>query len=175
MWWVWSWQVRSRMCWPLPVVLVMVWDWDLMQELHLSPEVIYTIKFQLQGIFKDKEVSSFHVHNLSYLFWVGSGLDELCRLAMANGANPLTLSGLAGVGDIVLTCTGDLSRNRTVGMRLGKGEKLADILSSMTAVAEGVLTSKSAHALAEKIQMDCPVVDTVYKVCCRTQYLHIHT
>lgn len=71
------------------------------------------------------------------------GLDEITRLAVALGANPLTLAGLAGVGDTVLTCVGDLSRNRTVGLRIGKGEKLADITSSMGgAVAEGVLTSK---------------------------------
>lgn len=71
------------------------------------------------------------------------GLDEITRLAVALGANPLTLAGLSGVGDTVLTCVGDLSRNRTVGLRIGKGEKLADITSSMGgAVAEGVLTSK---------------------------------
>ena len=58
------------------------------------------------------------------------------------GAHPLTMGGLAGMGDLVLTCTGDLSRNRTVGLRIGRGEKLADITASMKAVAEGVLTSR---------------------------------
>ncbi|GAB4816038.1 hypothetical protein N2152v2_003084 [Parachlorella kessleri] len=92
------------------------------------------------------------------------GLDEITRLAVDSGANPLTMAGLAGVGDIVLTCTGDLSRNRTVGMRLGKGEKLDDIMKTMTAVAEGVLTSKSAHDLAKKKGIDCPVIEGIYKV-----------
>jgi glycerol-3-phosphate dehydrogenase (NAD(P)+) len=92
------------------------------------------------------------------------GLDEITRLAVALGANPLTLAGLSGVGDMVLTCTGDLSRNRTVGMRIGKGEKLEDITKSMKAVAEGVLTSRSAHLLAEKLGIVCPVIFGIYKV-----------
>lgn len=92
------------------------------------------------------------------------GLDELTRLAVKCGANPLTLSGLSGVGDIILTCTGDLSRNRTVGMRLGKGEKLEDIVADMTAVAEGVLTSRSAAKLAEKEGIECPVIMGIYQV-----------
>ncbi|CAK0748951.1 hypothetical protein CVIRNUC_001873 [Coccomyxa viridis] len=77
------------------------------------------------------------------------GLAEMTRLAVALGAHPLTMQGLAGMGDLVLTCTGDLSRNRTVGIRLGKGEQLKDIIDSMKAVAEGVLTSKSTHQLAK--------------------------
>lgn len=92
------------------------------------------------------------------------GLDELSRLAVSCGANPLTLSGLSGVGDLILTCTGDLSRNRTVGMRLGKGETLEEVMKSMSAVAEGVLTSKSAHNLAKKMGVDCPVIEGIYKV-----------
>jgi glycerol-3-phosphate dehydrogenase (NAD(P)+) len=92
------------------------------------------------------------------------GLDELTRLAVGCGANPLTLSGLAGVGDLILTCTCDLSRNRTVGLRLGKGEKLEDIKKSMTAVAEGILTAKSSHDLAQKEGIDCPVISGIYKV-----------
>mmetsp|Transcript_3707 Transcript_3707/g.7585 ORF Transcript_3707/g.7585 Transcript_3707/m.7585 type:complete len:347 (-) Transcript_3707:437-1477(-) len=92
------------------------------------------------------------------------GLDELSRLAVKCGANPLTLAGLSGVGDLILTCTGDLSRNRTVGVRLGKGEKLKDIQSSMSAVAEGILTSKSAHHLAEKVGVECHIIEGIYKV-----------
>ena len=70
------------------------------------------------------------------------GLAEIGRLAVHRGANPLTLSGLAGMGDLVLTCTGELSRNRSVGVRIGKGEKLSDILATMDQVAEGVRTTK---------------------------------
>ncbi|PRW59103.1 glycerol-3-phosphate dehydrogenase [Chlorella sorokiniana] len=93
------------------------------------------------------------------------GLDEITRLAVSLGANPLTLAGLSGVGDIVLTCTGDLSRNRTVGLRLGKGEKLEEITATMGgAVAEGVLTSRSAHHLAQKQGIDCPTIEGIYHV-----------
>ncbi|KAL4427998.1 hypothetical protein ABPG75_002087 [Micractinium tetrahymenae] len=93
------------------------------------------------------------------------GLDEITRLAVAAGASPLTLAGLSGIGDIVLTCTGDLSRNRTVGIRLGKGEKLEDITATMGgAVAEGVLTSRSAHHLALEKGIDCPVISGIYRV-----------
>lgn len=93
-----------------------------------------------------------------------AGLDELTSLAVRCGANPLTLQGLSGVGDLILTCTGDLSRNRTVGVRLGKGEPLAEINKSMTAVAEGVLTSRAAHHLAQKEGIECPVISGIYKV-----------
>ena len=92
------------------------------------------------------------------------GLSEMTRLAVARGANPLTMGGLAGVGDLVLTCTGDLSRNRSVGLRIGRGEKLTDIMASMTAVAEGVLTSKSAAALADSLGVDVPIIKGIYRV-----------
>lgn len=92
------------------------------------------------------------------------GLAEMTRLAVASGANPLTLSGLAGMGDLVLTCTGDLSRNRTVGLRIGKGESLEYITASMAAVAEGVLTSRSAHNLAVKLGVECPIISGIYRV-----------
>lgn len=95
---------------------------------------------------------------------VTRGLDEITRLAVRSGANPLTMAGLAGVGDVILTCTGDLSRNRTVGVRLGKGESLEEIMKSMTAVAEGVLTSRSAHHLAKKLGVECPVIEGIYQV-----------
>ena len=76
------------------------------------------------------------------------GLAEISRLAVRKGANPLTLAGLAGLGDLVLTCTGDLSRNRTVGIGLGRGKTLREVLAGMSQVAEGVKTTKSAHDLA---------------------------
>lgn len=92
------------------------------------------------------------------------GLAEITRLAVRRGANPLTLAGLAGMGDLVLTCTGDLSRNRTVGMALGKGQKLKDILAGMSQVAEGVKTTRSAHELAQKLGVDMPITNAMYRV-----------
>lgn len=92
------------------------------------------------------------------------GLTEITRLAVALGAHPLTMGGLAGMGDLVLTCTGDLSRNRTVGLRLGKGESLEDITAGMKAVAEGILTSRAAHDLAAKLQVQAPIIDGIYRV-----------
>jgi len=92
------------------------------------------------------------------------GLSELVRLAVRKGANPITLSGLAGMGDLVLTCTGELSRNRTVGLALGRGEKLKDVLAGMTQVAEGVRTAKSVHDLAHKLELDLPLHEAVYRI-----------
>jgi glycerol-3-phosphate dehydrogenase (NAD(P)+) len=92
------------------------------------------------------------------------GLGEITRLAVRKGGNPLTMQGLAGMGDLVLTCTGDLSRNRSVGIRLGKGESIAEILASMSAVAEGVLTARSAHRLAEQLGVDAPIIAHTYRV-----------
>jgi glycerol-3-phosphate dehydrogenase (NAD(P)+) len=92
------------------------------------------------------------------------GLAELVRLAVRKGANPITLSGLAGMGDLVLTCTGELSRNRTVGLGLGRGQKLKDVLAGMTQVAEGVRTAKSVHDLAEKLGVDMPLHEAVYRI-----------
>jgi len=85
------------------------------------------------------------------------GLAEITRLAVAVGGRPRTLSGLAGLGDLVLTCNGDLSRNRTVGIELAKGRTLADIVSSMTMIAEGVETTAAACDLARKCQVDMPI------------------
>jgi glycerol-3-phosphate dehydrogenase (NAD(P)+) len=85
------------------------------------------------------------------------GLAEMTRLACACGAKRETLAGLAGMGDLVLTCTGDLSRNRTVGVELGKGRKLADIIGSMRMVAEGVKTTTATVALAKKFQVEMPI------------------
>lgn len=93
------------------------------------------------------------------------GLNEITKLASAKGSNPLTMGGLAGMGDLVLTCTGDLSRNRTVGLKLGRGQKLSDIIESMHgAVAEGVLTSRAAHDLAKKLGVEAPIIEGIYKV-----------
>jgi glycerol-3-phosphate dehydrogenase (NAD(P)+) len=85
------------------------------------------------------------------------GLAEITRLAIALGGRPKTLSGLAGLGDLVLTCNGDLSRNRAVGIELAKGRKLADIVSSMTMIAEGVETTAAACDLARKYHVDMPI------------------
>jgi glycerol-3-phosphate dehydrogenase (NAD(P)+) len=90
------------------------------------------------------------------------GLTEITRLAVRKGANPLTLSGLAGMGDLVLTCTGELSRNRAVGFKMGQGMTLQQILSEMNMVAEGVLTSRSVHQLARKLDVEVPICEQIY-------------
>ncbi len=92
------------------------------------------------------------------------GLAEITRLGVKMGANPLTFSGLAGLGDLVLTCTGDLSRNRTVGLKLGQGMKLAEILAEMNMVAEGIKTTRSAMALAIREGVEMPILTQVYQV-----------
>lgn len=92
------------------------------------------------------------------------GLAEMSRLAVAMGANPLTLAGLTGMGDLVLTCTGGLSRNRQVGMKLGEGLSLEEILSEMEMVAEGVKTARSVHGLAAQIGVEMPICEQVYQV-----------
>jgi len=92
------------------------------------------------------------------------GLAEMARLGMAMGGSLQTFSGLAGMGDLVLTCTGGLSRNRTLGTRLGKGEKLDDILKNAKTVAEGVKTAKAARALANKFEVGMPIVEEVYQL-----------
>lgn len=92
------------------------------------------------------------------------GLAEITRLGLALGARPETFSGLAGMGDLVLTCTGDLSRNRTVGVRLGQGEKLADILAEMRMVAEGVKTTESTRNLARRLGVEMPITEQTYRI-----------
>jgi glycerol-3-phosphate dehydrogenase (NAD(P)+) len=91
------------------------------------------------------------------------GIAEISRLAMQMGANPITLAGLSGMGDLVLTCTGDLSRNRTLGIELGRGRTLDQVLAEMTMVAEGVRTAKSAFDLATREGVDMPITAEVYK------------
>jgi glycerol-3-phosphate dehydrogenase (NAD(P)+) len=92
------------------------------------------------------------------------GLSEMTRLAMALGGRRDTLSGLAGLGDLVLTATGALSRNRSVGVELGKGRKLGEILSQMRMVAEGVGTTSATMALARKHKVDMPITEQMYAV-----------
>jgi len=89
------------------------------------------------------------------------GLAEMTRLAVALGARRETLSGLAGLGDLVLTCTGALSRNRHVGIELGKGRRLAEILANMRMVAEGVDTAAPLLALASEHGVDMPITEQV--------------
>lgn len=92
------------------------------------------------------------------------GLAEIARLAVAMGANPHTLAGLSGMGDLVLTCTGDLSRNRTVGLKIGSGMSLDEITGSMNMVAEGIKTSRAAYELGKKMEVPLPITDQVYHV-----------
>lgn len=92
------------------------------------------------------------------------GLAEMTRAAAKMGAEPQTMAGLAGMGDLVLTCCGDLSRNRRVGLGLGEGKKLNTILEEMGQVAEGVKTSLSAKQLADKLSVDMPITQEVYRI-----------
>ncbi|HET7436537.1 MAG TPA: NAD(P)H-dependent glycerol-3-phosphate dehydrogenase [Thermoanaerobaculia bacterium] len=95
---------------------------------------------------------------------VTRGLREITRLGMALGGRLETFAGLAGMGDLVLTCTGALSRNRTVGVQLGQGKTLDEILRDAKFVAEGIKTSKSARQLAERHQIDMPITSAMYGV-----------
>jgi glycerol-3-phosphate dehydrogenase (NAD(P)+) len=92
------------------------------------------------------------------------GLAEISRLGMKQGAKRETFSGLAGMGDLVLTCTGKLSRNRSVGFELGEGKSLQEITSKMTMVAEGITTARSARRLAIREEIDMPICEQVYRV-----------
>jgi glycerol-3-phosphate dehydrogenase (NAD(P)+) len=92
------------------------------------------------------------------------GLAEMGRLAVKLGAHPMTLSGLAGFGDLVLTCTGELSRNRQVGLALARGETLLQIVASLGHVAEGIGTAKTARSLADELGVDLPITRAVAAV-----------
>lgn len=92
------------------------------------------------------------------------GLVEITRLGEAMGADKRTFSGLSGLGDLVLTCTGPLSRNYSVGIKLGQGMKLKEILSSTRSIAEGVATAQSAFELSRKFDIEMPIIEQVYKV-----------
>jgi glycerol-3-phosphate dehydrogenase (NAD(P)+) len=88
----------------------------------------------------------------------------MTRLGVAMGADPRTFLGLAGMGDLVLTCTGDLSRNRQVGLELGRGRELAEIIAGMHQVAEGVRTTRAACALADHYKVELPITRGVGQV-----------
>jgi glycerol-3-phosphate dehydrogenase (NAD(P)+) len=92
------------------------------------------------------------------------GLAEMTRLAVALGGKPLTLSGLAGLGDLVLTCTGDLSRNRTVGIELARGRKLDEVVESMKMVAEGIKTTNAAVDLARRQEVEMPIAGQMFQM-----------
>jgi len=90
------------------------------------------------------------------------GLAEIARLGVKMGANLMTFAGLTGLGDLVLTCTGDLSRNRQVGLALGQGKKLKEVLAEMTMVAEGVRNAETVYQLSQKMQVEMPITEQVY-------------
>jgi glycerol-3-phosphate dehydrogenase (NAD(P)+) len=90
------------------------------------------------------------------------GLAEMTRLALAQGARVETMAGLAGLGDLVLTCTGELSRNRHVGVELGKGRTLAEIVGEMREVAEGVKTTRAIYELGKRLNIDMPITASIY-------------
>jgi len=92
------------------------------------------------------------------------GLAEMTRLAVRMGADPLTLSGLPGLGDLILTCTGELSRNRRVGLEIAKGRKVSDILAGMRMVAEGVRNTRSVRLLAQRLEVEMPIVEQMCQV-----------
>jgi glycerol-3-phosphate dehydrogenase (NAD(P)+) len=92
------------------------------------------------------------------------GLAEITRLAVAMGGRAQTLAGLAGLGDLVLTCTGDLSRNRTLGMELARGRKLDEIVQSMKMVAEGVKTTNAVVDLAARLKVEMPISQQMYEM-----------
>ncbi|MBF0111941.1 MAG: NAD(P)-dependent glycerol-3-phosphate dehydrogenase [Desulfamplus sp.] len=94
---------------------------------------------------------------------IARGLAEIRRLGMKMGANPHTFAGLSGVGDLILTCTGDLSRNYTVGKQLGQGMTIAEIQDKRLTVAEGVRNTKSVYNLAKKLGIELPIINEVYK------------
>ena len=96
--------------------------------------------------------------------FITRGLAEITRLGVDAGANPLTFAGLAGLGDVVATCSSRLSRNRFVGEELAKGRTLEEILSSMKNVAEGVYTTPAALKMAEALGVELPITQTTYRV-----------
>jgi len=92
------------------------------------------------------------------------GLAEMMRLGIRLGARPATFAGLTGIGDLVLTCTGALSRNRAVGLEIGRGRTLGEVLASRETVAEGVITTESAMGLAAREGVDMPIVTAVHRI-----------
>lgn len=92
------------------------------------------------------------------------GLTEIRRLGLTMGANPRTFTGSAGIGDLVLTCTGDLSRNHTIGKKIGQGMKLDTLLAEMRMVAEGVKTARSVYNLSRRLRVEMPICHAVYHI-----------
>jgi len=102
-------------------------------------------------------------HNVTAAL-ITRGLAEMTRLAVAMGGRPLTLAGLAGLGDLVLTCTGDLSRNRAVGVELARGRRLDEIVNSMKMVAEGIKTTNAAVDLARRFSVEMPIAGQMFQM-----------
>lgn len=133
--------------------------------LYLNPDMIGT---ELGGAVKNViAIAAGVLHGLGHgnntvAALVTRGLAEVRRLALAAGGRSETLAGLAGLGDLVLTCTGDLSRNRKVGIELGRGRTLEDILSRMSSVAEGINTTRSARELARRLNVEMPIVEQTH-------------
>ena len=92
------------------------------------------------------------------------GLAEISRLGVAMGANPLTFIGLSGVGDLIVTCTSVHSRNWRAGNLLGKGHKLDEVLENMGMIVEGVSTTKATYELAQQLEVEMPITETIYNV-----------
>jgi glycerol-3-phosphate dehydrogenase (NAD(P)+) len=145
------------------------------QRAYSSPEFrVYThddvIGVELGGALKNvMAVASGIVEGLGLGFnsraaLITRGLAEMTRLGVALGAKPATFAGLAGMGDLVLTCTGALSRNRAVGIEVGKGRTLDEVLDGKETVAEGVLNTQSAHALSARQGIEMPIVDAVHRI-----------
>jgi glycerol-3-phosphate dehydrogenase (NAD(P)+) len=92
------------------------------------------------------------------------GMTEIRRLGKRMGANPRTFTGLAGYGDLILTCTGHLSRNHTLGQKIAEGQRLSDILAEMRMVAEGVRTAKSVYHFSRRLGVDMPICHQTYRI-----------
>ena len=109
-------------------------------------------------------VHGLHLGHNSMAALITRGLAEITRLAVALGGQATTLSGLAGLGDLVLTCTGDLSRNRSVGIELARGRNLAEIVSSMQMIAEGVKTTAATWELARRLGVEMPITEQMHEM-----------
>ena len=145
------------------------------QQLFASPEFrVYTqrdvIGVELGGALKNvMAVATGVLDGLGLGFnpraaLITRGLAEMSRLGVALGAEAATFAGLAGMGDLVLTCTGSLSRNRTVGVEIGQGRPIEEVLHARETIAEGVITTQSAHALAQSRGVDMPIVRTMHRI-----------
>jgi glycerol-3-phosphate dehydrogenase (NAD(P)+) len=109
-------------------------------------------------------VDGLHLGNNARAAVVTRGLQEIAQVGVALGANPLTFLGLSGLGDLILTCTGDLSRNRQFGLRCAAGETPDAIEASMGGVVEGVATAQSAYELSKSLSLDTPILGAAYSV-----------